>query len=70
MRYRVLYLAVAAVVALSIVLEEAAAIAQAGGGGGANWYLRAPDGSSQGPYGLSQLGDWSSSGYVSLGERV
>lgn len=62
-----------AVVAVSIVLEQAAALAQqagGGGGGGANWYLRAPDGSSQGPYGLSQLGEWSSSGYVSLGESV
>lgn len=70
MRYRVPISAVAAAVAVSIVVEGAAAIAQAGGGGGANWYLRAPDGSSQGPYGLSQLGEWSSSGYVSLGESL
>lgn len=39
-----------------------------GGGGGQNWYLRAPDGSSQGPYALPQLGEWSSAGYVSPGE--
>lgn len=70
MRYRVPISAVAAAVSVSIVVEQAAAIAQAGGAGGANWYLRAPDGSSQGPYGLSQLGEWSSSGYVSLGENL
>lgn len=40
----------------------------AGAGGGQNWYLRAPDGSSQGPYALPQLGEWSSAGYVSPGE--
>ena len=63
------YLAVASFVALAV--EPAAAIAQAGGGaGGANWFLRSPDGSSQGPYGLSQLGEWSSAGYVSPGERA
>lgn len=69
MRYHLSYLAVAAL-AVSIAVEQAAAVAQAGGGGGANWYLRTPDGSSQGPYGLSQLGEWSSSGYVSRGESV
>lgn len=40
----------------------------AGSSGGANWYLRAPDGSSQGPYGLDQLEQWSGAGYVPLGE--
>lgn len=64
MKYHVSYLAVLA----SIALEQAGANAPGGGAGGANWFLRAPDGSSQGPYGLSQLGEWSSSGYVSLGE--
>lgn len=54
---------VAAVLAV-IAPEEAGANAP----GGANWFLRSPDGSSQGPYGLSQLGEWSSSGYVSLGK--
>lgn len=37
------------------------------GQGGANWYLRAADGSRQGPYGLPQLGEWSDAGYVSPG---
>lgn len=40
------------------------------GGGRANWYLRAPDGSRQGPYALPQLGEWSSAGYVSPGGGV
>lgn len=65
MKYRCL--AVASFAALAI--EQAVAIAQAGGGGGgANWFLQSPDGSFQGPYGLSQLGEWSSAGYVSPGE--
>lgn len=63
MKYHVPYLAS---VLASIALEQARANAP----GGANWFLRAPDGSSQGPYGLSQLGEWSSSGYVSLGESL
>lgn len=62
MKYHVRCLASA--VLASIALERAGANAP----GGANWFLRAPDGSSQGPYGLSQLGEWSSSGYVSVGE--
>lgn len=39
-----------------------------GGGGDANWYLQAQDGSYQGPYGLSQLGEWTNAGYVSPGK--
>lgn len=59
------------VLCLASVLASIATLEQTGASappGGANWFLRAPDGSSQGPYGLSQLGEWSSSGYVSLGE--
>lgn len=59
-----------------VAFETAAAASNLGGGrgggtrggGGHNWYLRAPDGSSQGPYALPQLGEWSSAGYVSPGE--
>lgn len=72
MKYRVVsFIAVASVVALEAA-TAASQLGQGGGGrgsgGGINWYLRAPDGSSQGPYGLPQLGEWSSAGYVPLGE--
>lgn len=65
MKYRLSFLAVAVV-----VLETATASNRGGGaaGGGQNWYLRTPDGSSQGPYALPQLGDWWSAGYVSPGK--
>lgn len=57
-----------AVALASIAVQRASAAAAQGGGGGANWYLRASDGSSRGPYGLSELGQWSSAGYVSHGK--
>lgn len=72
MKYRVSVLAVAL-----LALQATTAAAHVGtgggggrgggGGGGANWYLRAQDGSHQGPYGLSQLGEWTNAGYVSPG---
>ena len=40
------------------------------GGTGANWFLKNPDGSSQGPYGLAQLLDWSNAGYVPPGQST
>lgn len=65
--------AVAATVTIATGRGGASAAVPARGAGGssgmdANWYLRAPDGSYQGPYGLSQLRDWSNAGYVPLGE--
>lgn len=64
---------VAATVTIATGKGGAAAVVSALGAGGssgmdANWYIRAPDGSFQGPYGLSQLRDWSNAGYVPLGE--
>ena len=38
------------------------------GGTGANWFLKSPDGSFQGPYGLAQLLGWSNAGYVPPGQ--
>lgn len=75
MKYRVLVIAVAL---LALQATTAAAHVGTGGGGGGrgggggggggeNWYLRAQDGSHQGPYGLSQLGEWTNAGYVSPG---
>lgn len=54
----------------SVSLLETAANMEpgAGAGAGANWYLRGPDGSRQGPYERGQLGEWSAAGYVSPGE--
>lgn len=54
-------------VAAGVFFSAAGEAAGGAGGGGANWYLRSPDGSRQGPYGLPQLAEWSSSGYVSPG---
>lgn len=56
-----------AVFALVVAWETAVEANTGQGAAGANWYLRAPDGSRQGPYRLPQLGEWSSAGYVSLG---
>lgn len=67
--------AAAAAAAVTVVTGRggaAAAVPALGAGGSsgtdANWYLRSPDGSFQGPYGLPQLRDWSNAGYVPLGE--
>ncbi|CAM9090944.1 unnamed protein product [Ectocarpus sp. 4 AP-2014] len=73
MKYAYLHVSLAAVALAAFgTLERAGAVTAqgGGGGGGSNWYLRAPDGSSQGPYGLSQLGEWSRAGYVSADSQV
>lgn len=64
-KYRVSVLAVA-----SVSLLEAAGNATPDVGRADNWYLRAPDGSRQGPYESAQLRDWSAAGYVSPGELL
>lgn len=73
MKYAYLHVSLAAVALAAFATVERAGAVTAqgggGGGGGSNWYLRAPDGSCQGPYGLSQLGEWSRAGYVSAGEN-
>lgn len=56
LKYHVSILAVFSVVSLLKV--------EANGASGANWYLHAPDGSRQGPYGHAQLGEWVVAGYV------
>lgn len=67
MKHHLSFLAVA-VVALETATASNPGDRGGGAGGGQNWYLRASDGSSQGPYALPQLGEWSSAGYVSPGD--